>query len=166
MTLDAVVFYVLAAIAVLSGIQVVVNRSPLYCALSLILTLVSLALVFVQLNAGFLGAVQIVVYAGAIVVLFVFIIMLLNLTDATSRELVGVPGKALGVLVLGAIFFAMYSALRPAVAEQFGPKVEGFGTVQSVGTLLFQEYVIPFEITGILLLSAILGSIVLARRKP
>ena len=94
--LNQIVFYVLAFVAVVSALQVVLQKSPLYAALNLIVTLVSLALIFAQLSAGFLAAVQVIVYAGAIVVLFIFIIMLLNLTDDGGREFRAVPMKVVG----------------------------------------------------------------------
>ena len=165
MSATQIVFYVLAALAVLSALGVVFQRSALYSALALITTLISMALIFIQLNAGFLAAIQVIVYAGAIMVLFVFIIMLLNLSDAGGRELAQVPGKALGVVLLGVLFASIYAAVgAPSGSPASLP--EGFGGVERVGLSLFGEYVLPFELAGVLLLGAILGTIVLARRKP
>jgi NADH-quinone oxidoreductase subunit J len=167
MGLDAVVFYLLAAIAVVSAALVVLQRSPLYSALSLIVTLVSLAVIFVQLNAGFLGAIQVIVYAGAIMVLFVFIIMLLNLGDVGGRRPFSTTAKVAGAIALGLVFASLYPAFRgpetAGVPEEAG---RGFGSVEAVGRSLFGEYVLPFELAGILLLAAIVGTIVLARHKP
>ena len=166
MTLTQIVFYILAAVSVLSALGVVFQRNPLYSALALIVTLVSMALLFVQLNAGFLAAVQVIVYAGAIMVLFIFIIMLLNLADSGGRSLAQVPAKALGVLLLGVLFASIYAAVGAPRGEGRAALPEGFGSVERVGLKLFGDYVLPFELSGVLLLGAILGTIVLARRKP
>ncbi len=163
----AFVFYLLAAISVLSAALVVLHRNVLYSALSLIVTLVSLALVFVQLKAGFLGAIQVIVYAGAVMVLFVFVIMLLNLGERRERRLVGFPAKALGTILLAIVFLSIHAALRtPLTAGGFPEAAEGFGGVAAVGETLFADYLLPFELAGVLLLTAILGAVVLARRKP
>ena len=138
-----------------------------YAALGLIVTLIALALIFVQLNAGFLGAVQVIVYAGAIMVLFVFIIMLLNLGDDGGRRIAMLPSKIVGGLVLAAVFAATLAALRTTIDDRtVGEAPEGYGSIESVGRSLFGEYVLPFELSGVLLLAAILGTIVLARKKP
>lgn len=168
-TLDigALVFYVLAALAVGSALQVVLQRNALYSALGLIVTLIALALIFVQVGAGFLGAIQVIVYAGAIMVLFVFIIMLLNLTSEGGRRIAALPSKLVGGLVLAGVFFATLAALRAAIpGEALAESPDGFGSIEAVGRVLFGEYVLPFELSGVLLLAAILGTIVLARRQP
>jgi NADH-quinone oxidoreductase subunit J len=166
MTLSAGLFYLLAGLALLSASQVVLRKNPLHASLGLISTLVVLALLFVQIGAGFLGTIQILVYAGAVMVLFVFIIMLLNLAGDGGRRLRSVPMKALGVVLLGAIFAAVYTAFGSSrVGPSWGQAREGFGSIASVGSSLFRGYVLPFEIAGLLLLAAIIGTIVLARRK-
>lgn len=166
MSATQIVFYILAAVTVLSALAVVFQRSPLYSALALVTTLVAMALLFVQLSAEFLAAIQVIVYAGATMVLFVFIIMLLNLGDAGGRELAGVPRKAVGVVLLGVIFAAIQAAIGVPTAAGPVASPEGFGGVERVGLSLFGDYVLPFELAGVLLLGAILGTIVLARRKP
>lgn len=165
MELSALIFYLLAAIAVVSGLGVVLQRSPLFSALNLVVTMIALALLFIQLNAGFLGAIQVLVYAGAIMVLFIFIIMLLNLGESGGRQFRNVPGKALGVLALVVVLAAILTAVGGVGGGAWPPRPDGFGGVESVGQLLFREYVLPFELAGVLLLSAILGTIVLARRR-
>jgi NADH-quinone oxidoreductase subunit J len=166
MELSALIFYMLAALAVVSGLGVVLHKSALYSALSLVVAMISLALLFVQLNAGFLGAIQVLVYAGAIMVLFVFIIMLLNLAGASGRQFRNVPGKALGVIGLTFVVAAIAAAMNGIGSGEPWPIApDGFGSIASVGELLFREYVLPFELAGVLLLSAILGTIVLARRR-
>jgi NADH-quinone oxidoreductase subunit J len=163
--LNQIVFYVLAFVAVVSALQVVLQKSPLYAALNLIVTLVSLALIFAQLSAGFLAAVQVIVYAGAIVVLFIFIIMLLNLTDDGGREFRAVPMKVVGAVLVGVIALGVLSAVGSPVVDKFPEAPEGFGSIEQVGHSLFGEYVLPFELSGLLLLVAIVGTIVLARRQ-
>jgi len=165
MELSAIIFYLLAAIAVVSGLGVVLQKSPLYSALNLVVTMISLALLFIQLNAGFLGAIQVLVYAGAIMVLFIFIIMLLNLGESGGRQFRNVPGKALGVLTLTVVIAAIFAAVGGLGGGAWPPGPDGFGGIASVGQVLFHDYVLPFELAGVLLLSAILGTIVLARRR-
>ncbi len=167
MNLGAIVFYALAAVTLVSALLVVLHRNVLYSALSLIVTLVSLALIFVQLKAGFLAAIQVIVYAGAVMVLFVFVIMLLNLGEHRGRKVVGVPGKVLGTILLAVVFLSVYAAIRiPMTSEDFPEPPADLGSVASVGELLFSNYLLPFELAGVLLLSTILGAVVLARRKP
>jgi len=167
MSFSAVLFYLLAALAVGSALQVVLRKNPLHSSLALISTLIALALLFAQLGAGFLGTIQVLVYAGAIMVLFVFIIMLLNLAGGGGRELRAVPAKALGVVLLGAIVVSVISALGGAqMTSSWSSGETSAGTIAAIGRSLFRGYVLPFEIAGLLILGAIIGTVVLARRRP
>jgi NADH-quinone oxidoreductase subunit J len=166
MPLEALIFYVLALVSLVSGAVVVLSRNALYSALGLIVALLAMSMLFLQLGAGFLAAIQVLVYAGAVMVLFVFIIMLLNLAQTTDRRVTALPGKLLGTALLGVIFAAIVAAVRGVVRTAGVPEAgEGFGGVVAVGRVLFGEYLLPFELSGILLLAAILGTIVIARRK-
>jgi NADH-quinone oxidoreductase subunit J len=166
MPLDAFIFYVLALVSLTSAAVVVLSRNALYSALGLIVTLLAMSMLFLQLGAGFLAAIQVLVYAGAVMVLFVFIIMLLNLAQTTDRRVTAVPGKLLGTVLLGVVFVAIVAAVRGVVRTARLPEAgDGFGGVVAVGRVLFGEYLLPFELSGILLLAAILGTIVIARRK-
>jgi len=160
-----VIFYIMAAVAVLSAIGVVSARNPVYSALFLVVTLFSLAVLFVLLKAEFLAIIQILTYAGAILVLFVFIIMLLNLKPdelvekgygSAMKFLIGAASLGL-FLILGYVFhFAKWEA--PELAA-------GFGNAAAVGKEIFTHYVVPFEVSGVLLTVALVGAVVLAKRK-
>jgi NADH-quinone oxidoreductase subunit J len=165
MTSLEILFYFLAAAAVVSAVGVISAKNPIYSALYLVVTLFSLAGIFVLLSAGFLAVIQILTYAGAILVLFVFIIMLLNLQPEELEEKgYGAPGKVLLALVSLALFLGLGYVFS---GPRWVPKVlpADFGTVAQLGRELFENYVVPFEIAGILLTVALVGAVVLAKRK-
>jgi NADH-quinone oxidoreductase subunit J len=156
-------FIVFGAIAVGGAIMVVTRRHPMASALYLILTLFAVAGLFVLRQAHFLAAVQVIVYAGAVVVLFVFVIMLINVPE-DKLPVERVTGmRFLGVVVAGLLI--LESAL---VARRFGmggaPAADS-GSVQAMGRALFTDYLLAFEVTSVLLLAAVIGAIALAKRK-
>lgn len=162
-------FFPLAFLVCLAGLGVVLNRHPVRSAMCLVATLFLLAVFFVFLDASFVAALQIIVYAGAIMVVFLFVIMLLNLTDdaAERRRL----GWQLSTLLSASLFaLGLLYVLREGGALVPGPGMAappspGYGSIQSVGVSLFTTYVLPFEITGLLMLAAVIGAVVLARKK-
>lgn len=162
MTLELVVFVLCAAGLLVSAGAVILMRSPLKSALSLISTLVFLAVLFVLLDAAFVAAMQVLVYAGAILVLFVFVIMLLNLQPANDRGVYFSISKILGGAA--AVFFALKIGIN-ALAFSGGPGVAVDGSVKAVGTLMLSQYVFAFEAVGILLLVAIVGPVVLGLKR-
>jgi NADH-quinone oxidoreductase subunit J len=162
-------FCILAGAMVLSAVGVVVTRHPVRSTMCLVVTLFLLAVMFVFLAADFVAALQVVVYAGAIMVVFLFVIMLLNLQEdepahrRQGRGFVAFGGAALFALVL-LYFLAQAGTLLPGPG--MGAAVPGgFGSIESVGLRLFTQYVLPFEITGLLMLAAVIGAVVLAKRK-
>jgi len=161
--METVLFILFGAIAVCGAIMVVTRRSPMASALYLILTLFAVAAVFVLRQAHFLAAVQVIVYAGAVVVLFVFVIMLINVPEDRLPVERATTTRVLGVLAAG--MFILESAV---LARRFwmpkGPAAE-VGTVEAVGRALFTDYLLAFEITSVLLLAAVIGAIALAKRK-
>ncbi|HEY6951420.1 MAG TPA: NADH-quinone oxidoreductase subunit J [Bacteroidota bacterium] len=168
MTLEAILFYVLSVVAIGSALLVVTRRSPVISALYLIVNFFCLAGLYLTLHAQFIAVIQIIVYAGAIMVLFVFVIMLLNLgderrlRDGMSYKKVVAVGLAAGLLTeLIYVVATSWDLLPPSAFHQ---TVE-IGTVEYIGTQLFTGYLFPFEVTSILLLVAIVGAIVLAKRK-
>ena len=168
-----VLFLIFGALCIGAAINLLVQKHPINSALSLIVVMGSLALLYLLLGAEFVAAVQIIVYAGAVMVLFVFVIMLLNAGEEevlphTSRVALalGVPGLIIG-LALGIWVIARYAGLdRIAIG---GPTLlsgtESFGNPAAVARLLFRDFLLPFEVTSILILIAILGAVVLARRE-
>jgi NADH-quinone oxidoreductase subunit J len=163
--MDYVTFYALALPLILVAAMVVIHPNPVYSALFLVLTLFVLAVYFLFLDAHMIAALQIIVYAGAIMVLFLFVIMLLNVqTDPQERQRKGLRWVAgLGGGVLAAELFLLLQR-SPSTNAATAPLPEGFGTVAAVGERLFTDFLLPFEITSVLLLVAIVGAVVLAKR--
>ena len=161
-----VIFWAFAALAVGSGLACITRRSPVASALWLVVTLFSLAALFVLLDAQFIAVLQVLVYAGAIMVLFLFVIMLLNLGRAGPTDLKGPAGLGVGVFLAGLLLVQLLvlRQTRPAAGGTAHPALEQ-GMIPSVARPLFTAYLVPFEITSILLLAAIVGAVVLAKRK-
>ncbi len=161
-------FTIVAAVAVLASILVVTCRNPINSALSLIMTFFCLATFYVMLDAPFLAAVQVIVYAGAIMVLIVFVIMLLNLRTESSKRYTHaiVIGGVIGFLTLfEAAYFLMGSSLTGTKGPINSAMVVQVGHTELVARSMFTDFLLPFEITSILLLVAIVGAVVLAKRK-
>ena len=183
--MTAVVFWILFAVAVLAAVLCILQRSPVSAALWLVVTMFSLASIYLLLNAQFIAVIQVLVYAGAVMVLFLFVIMLLNL-DHTASDLRGPAALAVTVVVVGLLAVELFTLWN------YSPKVLAYditgdrladpshlftagaaaqqaqaahGVVGSVAAPLFQTYLVPFEITSILLLAAIVGAVVLAKRR-
>jgi len=165
--MTVVIFFLFAAIAVFCGISLVAQTHPIASALSLIGVMGSLAVLYLLLGGEFIAAAQVIVYAGAIMVLFIFVIMLLNAgAEGTSLQVsrfAKYVGMVLLVVFLGLISFIIQAALPKTEGVVFG----GFtgGTAADVGRKLFTVYLLPFEVTSVLILIALVGAIVLARRE-
>jgi NADH-quinone oxidoreductase subunit J len=160
-------FGALAGVAALAAIGVVVSPNAVRSALCLIANFFALAFLYFTLNAELLGITQVIVYTGAIMVLFLFVIMLLNLGAAhLLREPPDVFKKAVGIL-LGFVLFGMIGSqvIKPLTAITTTTAPDDFGAPQSLGRALFTTYVWPFEVASVLLLIGIVGSIMLAKRK-
>jgi NADH-quinone oxidoreductase subunit J len=165
--MDIPLFLLFAAIAVVCAINLVVQRHPITSALSLVGVMGALAVLYLLLGAEFIAAVQIVVYAGAIMVLFVFVIMLLNAGGEPPHlgrsQMVRWLGIPLFTIFVGVVSYIVQRVAPAGAAVSFG----GFtgGGPREVGRILFTEYLLPFEATSVLVLIAILGAIVLARKE-
>ncbi len=164
--IETIVFLLFALLAVASSLVVVMHRNPVYSTMSLVVTLFSVAVLFVLLGAPFIAAIQILVYTGAIVVLFLFVVMLLNITreeSAGSQQKVQMGGALLGALLFGgmlALFF--WSAPMdptPAITEELV-------SMKGLAREMFGDFLLPFEIVGMLLLVAVIGATVVARKPP
>jgi len=165
-------FYFASLMAVLSGILCITRRSPVASALWLVSVLFHLSVVYVLLDAHFIAAVQVLVYAGAIMVLFLFVIMLLNIGRLGPSDIRGAGGKVIatagGLLVVAELLVLRHVALPSAMVLPAGTVehiVAQQGVVGAVARPLFQQYLIPFEITSVMLLAAVIGAVVLAKRK-
>ena len=165
MTAQAFFFYFAATLAVLSALGMVLNvRNTVAAAMSLVVTMIALAVVYVVLEAHLVAALQIMVYAGAIVVVFLFVVMLLNLRSdafAAPRQRLLKAAGALLALGITASFLSLIPTALPAV--QALP--EGFGGYRALGLELFTRYVLAFEVSSLLLLAAMVGAVVLAKRR-
>jgi NADH-quinone oxidoreductase subunit J len=160
-----VIFFLLAALAVLGAVSLILQRHPIHSALSLILVMVSLAGLYLLMGAEFIAAVQIIVYGGAVMVLFVFVIMLLNAGEEERTNFSklatfgGIPlALALGGIIAAAIIRSSGHLPPPAASG-------AMSSTRDLSKLLFSEFVYPFELTSFLILVAILGAIVLAQRE-
>ena len=170
--MTAVAFWVFAGVAIASAFLCITRKSPVASALWLVNTLFNLAAIYVLLDAHFIAAVQVLVYAGAIMVLFLFVIMLLNLGRVGPGDMKGPWGRVVAG-VAGLVLLGELIALRLAVppGELMLPPgtvaatVEARGAVRAVAQPLFPGYLVPFEITSVLLLAAMVGAVVLAKRR-
>ena len=157
-----VLFFIFAALALICGVMILVSRNPVNSAMFLVLTIASLAGLFVLLEAFFLAAIQILVYAGAVMVLFLFVIMLLDLKVEERRKinLLAIIGAIISVGAISVIFFKSLggTSLSTTRAPDFHA-----GTLE-LGKLLFSQYLLPFEIVSVLLLVAMVGVILLSKK--
>lgn len=167
-----ILFYIFAAVAIGGALGVVLAKSPVGSLLFMVATLASLAATFVLLEAHFLAAIQIIVYAGAIMVLFLFVIMLLNLGHDYQKDIKGGFFAVLSFAVVGLMAGFLARAIGASGTPESGPggaaidaAIAEHGAVGAIAQPLYTTYVVPFEITGILLLVAVVGAIVLAKKK-
>jgi NADH-quinone oxidoreductase subunit J len=157
-------FVPLAVLTVVSALVVVLHKSPVYSALGLVGTLALIAIMFLGLDAQIVGFLQVIVYAGAIVVLFLFVIMLLNLQE--EPEAFGSPLLVALAMGAGVGLSTIVGAAAARTLPTTPPLRDGFGSTVSLAERLFTGYLLPFELTSILLLVAIVGAVVLGKRKP
>ncbi|HUV31500.1 MAG TPA: NADH-quinone oxidoreductase subunit J [Acidobacteriota bacterium] len=171
MNADTVIFFISAVVAVFGATMMISQRNAVASVLYLIVSLVAQVVCYVQLGALFIGAVLILVYAGAILVLFLFVIMLLNLRGG---EDLGEPSRGLSrystylvsiLLIIELVFVIKGVFYRGSMTGVLSMAADNFGEVAAVSKLLFTRYLYPFELTGVLLLAAIVGAVVLARRE-
>jgi NADH-quinone oxidoreductase subunit J len=165
MTVTQILFWVLSVLAVTGAINVVLSRNPIFSVLSLILTFFAISGHYILLNAQFLAVVNIIVYAGAIMVLFLFVIMLMNLEqDMKTKKNKWL--KIAGAIAGGCMLLVMVAALKNAdTANQIAQTKEGnIGLISYLGKALFDEYVVPFEISSVLFLSAMVGAVVIGKK--
>jgi NADH-quinone oxidoreductase subunit J len=165
--METVLFYFFGAVALLAALNVVAQKKVFYSAISLIICLCAVAALYMILESPFIAAVQIIVYAGAIMVLFVFVIMLLDPFSAAvlrdKRKSLRYFAVLLGVVMLAALlpFLESYNPARAPMNID----AAGVGSVKHLGQVLFSEYLLPFELTSVLILVAIIGVVVLAKRQ-
>jgi len=158
-------FFLLSALTIISALYVVFSKNPMYSVLSLIVCFFTIAGHYILLNAQFLAIVHIIVYAGAIMVLFLFVVMLLNLNKETephkSKWI-----KVAAVITSGMLFLVLIASLRTADIGTFKlPEYNSIGYIQNVGSKLFTDFLLPFEVSTILFMSAMIGAVLLAKKE-
>lgn len=162
-------FIIFGALAVAGALNLLLQRHPINSALSLVVVMMSLAVLYWSLGAEFLAAAQVIVYSGAIMVLFVFVIMLLNAGEeertsgSRAAYIVGIPGAAAIFCLLSFVFLSEQKAL--GLASLGGHLNNGLNNIAEISQVLFTKQLLPFEVTSILILVAILGAVVLARKE-
>lgn len=166
MSTTEILFWFLSVLALFSAIMVLVSKNPIHSVLWLIVVFFAISGHYLLLNAQFLAIVNIIVYAGAIMVLFLFVIMLMNLNKETEPQR-NVWMKFFGVITGGLLFTVLISALRSS-QDMFGRTVEtnsgDVGLIENLGKVLFSQYVLPFEISSVLFLSAMVGAVVIGKK--
>lgn len=162
---QALFFYYFAGLTILSAALTVALRNPVYCGLSLLSMLLHVAGLFVILNAEFIAAVQVIIYAGAILVLYLFVLMLLNLKSEERFLHSRYAIILFFALLIGGEFFlaVLRSPFSKKVGEISAEKIIQIGHSQTIGMVLFNDYLLPFEIVGLFLLGGVIGAIVLAK---
>jgi NADH-quinone oxidoreductase subunit J len=165
-TLEQILFYIFAIGGIVSAFLVVTRRNPIIAAIYIIINFFCLAGIYLTLHAQFIAVVQILVYAGAIMVLFVFVIMLLNLGDERSlRDGFSWKKVVAGGFGFGVLMELIYIFIMPNGAQTIEmTRATDIGTVEAIGRVLFTQFLFPFEVTSLLLTAAIVGAIVLAKK--
>ncbi len=168
MSIDTILFFILAVTSIISAIIVVTRRSPMMSVIFLVLNFIILAIIYLTLQAQFIAVIQVVVYAGAIMVLFLFVVMLLNLgkEEMLTEKITYKKRIAAGLATV--MLIQIIAGLTMSFGEhpnQLSVTAAQMGTVENIGMVLFTDYLFPFEITSILLLAAIIGAVVLAKRR-
>ena len=164
--MQLLIFYFFGSLAIFAAVGMVVSRQPAMSAIFLILNMFCLAGLYAQLDAHLIAALQVLVYAGAIMVLVMFVIMLLNLRE--KKGLIArhqVAGQVVGIAVLTLAMTKVVSLITVDKLPHAKEVVEGFGGVVAIGRILFTDYLLPFEIASVLLLAAIVGAVILAKSK-
>lgn len=163
--IETILFAAFALVAILSALLVITSPSPIASALYLVVTLFCLAGLFVLLSAPFVAAIQIIVYAGAVIVLILFVIMLLNLRSIEER--IPAPWKVAGIAVASLVLIAAFLSIMSgaSMVPSGTPLPEGFGRVSEVAGILFSKYLYAFEVTSVLLLLAVVGAVALIRKQ-
>ncbi len=163
---EAIFFYTFTGVLLLAALSVISNRQPIYSVLSLLVVMFCLAALFIMLGAYFIAALQVLLYAGAVLVLFLFVVMLLNLAPEELAR-----SRIFTLRTLGActalLFFVLFVKVLAAPTEgmMLAPHASPNGSVESIGKLLFEEYLLPFELTSFIILAAVIGAVTLGKQQ-
>ena len=165
---EKILFIIFGFFAVVGALGAISRKNVVHALLMLVFTFLNVAAIFFLTQAYFLAVVQVLVYAGAIMVLFVFVVMMVNREESTPIARQGLVTRAVGVLAAGYVFYraawlVAHERAMPLLAASATPPVKDFGTVSSVGALLFSDFLFPFEAISLLLLVAVIGGVMLTR---
>lgn len=164
--MECISFYLIGGLAIISAIMTLTQKQPVNAAMSLIVTMLCLAGIYVLLDAHLIAALQIIVYAGAIMVLFLFIIMLLNIQEKEGRlSTRKLMFQFIGIIVVGFLLIGVVKSFGKGLVLKSVTLADGFGTTKAVASLLFTDFILPFEIASVLLLAAMVGAVTLAKQK-
>jgi NADH-quinone oxidoreductase subunit J len=164
MSISEILFWILSILVLFSALMVVTSKNPVYSVLWLIVTFFAISGHYILLNAQFLAIVNIIVYAGAIMVLFLFVIMLMNLSKDTEPQK-NKWLKLAGAVAGGSLLLVLVAALRHTEKNMTELSTGNIGLIQNLGNVLFKQYVVPFEISSILFLSAMVGAVIIGKRE-
>jgi NADH-quinone oxidoreductase subunit J len=164
MSITEILFWILSAVAVLAALMMITSRNPVYSVLWLIITFFCISGHYILLNAQFLAIVNIIVYAGAIMVLFLYVLMLMDLKKDNEPQK-NKWLKIIGAVAGGSLLLVLIAALRNTEKQMAELNTGDIGLIENLGRVLFTEYVVPFEISSILFLSAMVGAVVLGKRE-
>lgn len=161
---------IVGIIAVVAALSTVLQKNPVYSAVSLIVVMIALAINYLLLDAEFIAAIQIIVYAGAIMVLFVFVIMLLNLGEVKKYKIETTSGRIAGAILTGLFLLQLIVAGYNVTSnvpgiERFLVATKGLDSTKIIGRALFSDYLLPFEVVSIVLIVGIIGAVVLGKKK-
>lgn len=160
--MEVFLFWIFAIVSVACGVMVVLHRNPMNSAIYLVVTMLCLAGLYILLMGAFIAVIQVLVYAGAVMVLMLFVIMMLNLREETLRR-EGRPAVWVFAGIIGFIVVLRLARLFPDAPADLAMAPD-FGTIEAVGSQLFAQYMLPFELTSVLLLIAIIGAVILGKR--
>ncbi|KAB2930620.1 MAG: NADH-quinone oxidoreductase subunit J [Leptonema illini] len=165
--IESIVFYTLAAVLLISSLVIVTRTNPIAAALSLVMAFVALAGLYGLLSASFVAVIQVLVYAGGIMVLIIFVIMILNLTNEELRPMKADRFLTSIVLVIagGGVFLPIFFIITAGIQATGLELVDGFGNITEMSKLIFGKYIFPFEILSLVLLTAVVGALVISKRK-
>lgn len=165
MALQSILFWIFAVIGIAGGVGLIMNRNPVYAALSLILNFFAIAGLYLTLQAEFLAVIQVLVYAGAIMVLFLFVIMLLNVNDEEKRKFDAGKGAGflLGIFFLVEMLLVFRHLNRTEGAHEFLSGEFPFAKVETIGDLMMTQYLFPFEMISVVLIASLVGAVLIAK---
>ena len=163
--MESLFFWLFGGIAAVLGLLVIIFRNPIHSAMALIGNLFCVAALFALLDAHFLAAIQVLVYAGAIMVLFMFVIMLLNLKPDELNPVKQTATKIVGGVLLGWLTIKLIIVFSGSSMAGLPDVPPDYGTLESIGRMIFNQYLLPFEVASVLLLAAILGAVSIAKKR-